>query len=560
MGIGALLSRFRPEWAAAGSIEKHRIVAINVPFQQSQRVVNSTITALELERARSVKPFMPNGQYQTFPHDREDLPPPLRWWFAIWLILAGRGSGKTRTGAEYCLWHLRTFGPKLGAQCRVGAGSPDFPSARDVQAEGESGLITIARGEFPVYNRSLGEAIHIDGGTVKFMGSEKPSRWNGPQWSLLWADELALWEEESWKQARFGLRLGPHPAAVVTTTPKNREFVKQLLTRRGVIVSTASTYDNPHLSDFAREELRAEYEGTTLGLQELHAQFVTENPSALWRRSIIDGTRITPRDLRLGQTLEPEQDHRDGDIDLEESTTDPGADIFEFDPRRRAGHVDPETGLWLPGLPELVRVVVGVDPPSTSPGTVSTRRSGGGAAEAGIVVAARGSDSHCYLLADWSTTATPDEWGRLAVEAYNFFQADLIVGEVNNGGDMVENTIRTARTADGGTEIGRDVNFKQVRASRGKAIRAEPVAALSRQGVVHHVGPPVIYIRLESQLCTWVPGEKSPDRLDAYVWALTELMLPPDEDDPPPGVLLSGRVTGGRGSRAAARGRGRGVR
>jgi phage terminase large subunit-like protein len=365
-----------------------------------------------------------------------------------WLILAGRGTGKTRAGAEAVLKHLHDFGPLA----RVGVGSPTRQDARDVCAEGVSGVISIAPQQF-TYNRSLGEAHHHRGGYVKFMGAEEPDRWNGPQWSLLWADELALWNPESWEQAQFGLRLGTRPRAIATTTPKARKFVQELAAQPTTVVTRATTADNPHLSEVVRKRLYDRYGGTRLGRQELEAEWLDDVPGALWTRDLLERNRVR----------------------------------------------------MLP-WPDMVRVVVAIDP------------SGGddeGHAECGIVAAGKGTDGHGYVLRDVSERLSPERWARRAIQLYYDLKADRLLAEANFGGAMVQSTIRA---------VDPKVPVKQVTASRGKRTRAEPVAALDEQGRVHHVG---MFATLEDQLTSWVPdsGDPSPDRLDARVWAITELML-----------------------------------
>lgn len=291
------------------------------------------------------------------------------------MLLAGRGSGKTRAGAEYALDHLEILGPKA----RVGIGAPTFAAARDVCAEGESGLITIAPDRFEYYNRSLGQARHVKGGFVQFLGAEEPKRWNGPQWTLLWADELALWDRRSWDQAQFGLRLPPRPRAVVTTTPKAEKFVRELSTLPGTIMTHATTFDNPHLAQTAVTRLTERYGGTRLGQQELEARWLLDTPGALWHHDQLD-------DLRVLTT------------------------------------------------PEFVRTVVAVDPAVTS---------GEESDETGIIVAAKGVDGHGYVLGDRSCRLSPDGWAQRAVQAYHDSGAGRLVAEVNNGGDLVERVIRT---------------------------------------------------------------------------------------------------------------------
>ena len=378
------------------------------------------------------------NKWQPLPHQ---VPPPGDWY--VWLLLGGRGSGKTMAGTHFVLDHLRTQGKKA----RVGIGAPTIADARDVCAEGVTGLISLAPTEFR-YNRSMGEAHHKDGGYVKFMGSEEPARWNGPQWSLLWADELALWNEASWHQAQFGLRLGEHPRAIVTTTPKNREFVRTLSELGTTATVRATTYDNPTLSHTVQERLRQQYGGTRIGRQEILAEWLDDVPGALWQWSMI--------------------------------------------------HSKP-----LLEIPALERIVVAIDPAVTANKTSD---------DTGIIVVGRADTDEYYVLSDYSGKYSPDAWAGKAIDAYELHKADRIIGEVNNGGDMVEHTLRTIRTG---------IPYTAVHATRGKRIRAEPIAALYEQGKVFHA--PGLN-DLEEQLVSWTPDSSgSPDRLDALVWAMTEL-------------------------------------
>ena len=378
------------------------------------------------------------GETALLPHQ---VPPDGIW--DVWLLLGGRGSGKTMAGTKYVLAHLREYGRKA----RVGVGGPTIADARDVCAEGVTGLITLAPDEFK-YNRSIGEARHRDGGVVKFMGSEEPARWNGPQWSLLWADELALWNEASWHQAQFGLRLGEHPKAVATTTPKNRQFVRTLSESPTTATVKATTYDNPTLSQTVQDRLRQQYGDTRIGRQEIMAEWLDDVPGALWQTEM----------LRHKQEAE---------------------------------------------VPDLERVVVAIDPAVTA-----TEDSD----ETGIIVVGRGASDDYYVLADYSGKYSPDAWAEKAISVYDIHGADRIIAEVNNGGDMVGHTLRTILPS---------VPFTSVHASRGKRIRAEPIAALYEQGKVFHIGA---LTHLEEQLVSWTPDNAgSPDRLDALVWGLTEL-------------------------------------
>ena len=378
------------------------------------------------------------NKWQPLPHQ---VPPSGDWY--VWLLLGGRGSGKTMAGTHFVLDHLRSRGRKA----RVGIGAPTIADARDVCAEGVTGLISLAPTEFR-YNRSMGEAHHKDGGYVKFMGSEEPARWNGPQWSLLWADELALWNEASWHQAQFGLRLGEHPRAIVTTTPKNRDFVRTLSELDSTATTRATTYDNPTLSEAVQERLRQQYGGTRIGRQEIMAEWLDDVPGALWQWSMI--------------------------------------------------HSKP-----LLEIPALERIVVAIDPATTANKTSD---------DTGIMVVGRADTDEYYVLADYSGKYSPDAWAGKAIDAYETHKADRIIGEVNNGGDMVEHTLRTIRGS---------LPYTAVHATRGKRIRAEPIAALYEQGKVFHA--PGLN-DLEEQLVSWTPDSTgSPDRLDALVWAMTEL-------------------------------------
>jgi len=248
----------------------------------------------------------------------------------------------------------------------------------------------------------------------------------------------------------FGLRLGDDPRAVVTTTPKPVKLIRELLAAPTTIVTRGSTYENLSNLAGAYKDIIAKYEGTTLGRQELYAEVIDDIPGALWTRRLIESLRV-----------------------------------------KRA--------------PELKRIVVAIDPSVTA-----TEESD----ECGIIVAGEGVDGHGYLLDDLSGILSPEAWARRSVNAYHEREADRIVAEVNNGGEMVELTIRT---------VDPKVPYKAVHASRGKRTRAEPVSALYEQGRVHHVGG---FTDLEDQMCRWRPDDsRSPDRLDAMVWAITDLLI-----------------------------------
>ncbi len=367
-----------------------------------------------------------------------------------WLILAGRGFGKTRTGAEFVREQVCNGTAKHIAL--VGATAADV---RDVMIEGESGLLTVfPPNQRPQYEPSKRRVTFYNGAQASAYSADEPDRLRGPNHDLAWADELAAWRySEAWDQLTLGLRIGTHPRSVVTTTPRPVDVIRRLMrTDDGSVhLTRGSTYENvKNLAPAFVDEILKRYEGTTLGRQELHAEVLDDLEGALWHRSRLDELRVIK-------------------------------------------HI------------ELKRIVVAVDP------AISNRAE---SAETGIIVAGIGIDNQAYVLDDLSMRGSPGEWAQAVVSAYHKYKADRIVLEANQGGDMVRHTIAT---------VERNAPIKLVHASRGKRTRAEPVAALYEQGRVHHVG---FYPQLEDQLCGWVPDYgDSPDRLDALVWALTELMI-----------------------------------
>ena len=392
-----------------------------------------------------------HGVWTPYAHQ---IPPEGDW--RLWIMLGGRGSGKTEAGSRYVLDHLRKYGRKA----RVGVGAPTIQSAREVCAEGDSGLITIARDEFD-WNRSLMEARHKDGGYVKFQGAEEPARWNGPQWSLLWTDELALWKRDSYDQATFGVRLGDSPRIIATTTPKAAKWIRALEQELGTVTTHGTMYDNPALAASAVQALERRYGGTRLGRQELLGEYIEEIEGALWRIDWIDNNRRS----ELPHVM-------DGDT----------------------------TRLDMP------RIVVAIDPAVTANADSD---------ETGIAVAGLGPDGDYYVMSADGYRLPPHQWAMKALDIYDTWQADKIVCEVNNGGDMVVETIN--RVCEG---LGRSANVESIRASRGKTLRAEPIAALYEQGRVHHVG---IFADAEDQMCSFPVAAEHDDMVDALVYALSDL-------------------------------------
>lgn len=371
--------------------------------------------------------------------------PPQQTW-KVWLILAGRGFGKSRTGAEQVrLW------ASIPRQ-RIALVGETAADVRDVMVEGESGILPCCPPwEAPHYEPSKRRLTWPNGSTCTTYSGDAPEQLRGPQHHFAWCDELCKWKYplDCWDNLELGLRLGRDPRAVVTTTPRPIPLLKQLLQDPGTVVTRGSTYDNTvNLAPSFKERIIARYEGTRLGRQELYAEVLDDTPGALWSRDLLEQCRVRT-------------------------------------------------------LPGLKRIVIGLDP--------------GG--EAGIVAVGLGEDNHGYVLEDLSIAGSPATWAGQAIAGYHRLQANRIVAERNHGGDMVELTLRTQDDT---------VAVQTVWASQGKYARAEPVSALYEQHRVHHVG---MFSACEDELCNWVPGEglPSPNRLDALVWAVTALMLGPQE-------------------------------
>ena len=375
------------------------------------------------------------------------LEPPGSW--VIWLQLAGRGFGKTRSGAEWIYKRWRE-----GKARRIGLIAPTPADARDVMIEGESGILNVGfPDERPTYFPSKRRLVWPDGAQATIFSGHEPDQARGPQHDTIWGDEIAVWDyaRATFDNCMLGLRLG-EPRALFTTTPKPLTLLRELVRRPDVVVTRGTTYDNvTNLAETFMREVVAKYEGTTLGQQELYATLLEEAEGALWTREMLNANRVQV-------------------------------------------------------CPESVRTVVAVDP-----AIKSTEESN----ETGIVGASLARDGHVYIRTDASFRGTPDQWGRRVVAVYDDLQADRVVYEANQGGDMVAHTLRTIRP---------DLPLEEVHATVDKRARAEPVAALDEQGKVHHVG---VFEMMEDQLCTWEPlgGMPSPDRLDARVWAVTALAL-----------------------------------
>ena len=390
----------------------------------------------------------------------EQMAPPGDW--STWLMMAGRGFGKTRAGAEW----VRGIAEQDG-KARIALVAASLHEARSVMVEGESGLLAIA----PWWNRpafapALRRLIWPNGAMATLFGAADPEALRGPQFSHGWADEIAKWPhgEAAWDNLMMGMRLGRRPQVVATTTPRPAPLVRALMARGGgdMVVTRGRTGDNAaHLAPDFLTRMMKHYGGTRLGRQELDGELIEEIAGALWSRALIE--------------------------------------------RRRVAHV--------PGVADagalLVRVVVGVDPPA-----------GIGRDACGIVVVGQDAEGRGYVIADASVEGLgPEGWARAVAGAAAAHGADRGIAEANNGGGMVESVLRAAEA---------NLPVRLVHATRGKVARAEPIAALYEVGRVMHLGA---FPALEDQLCGFVSGGayqgpgRSPDRADALIWALSEIML-----------------------------------
>ena len=342
--------------------------------------------------------------------------------------------------------------------------APTSDDARDIMVEGESGILGICPpGERPIYYPSKRRLEWPNGAKSLIFTADEPDRLRGKQSEKIWGDELAAWRyPDSLDQAMFGLRLGKKPQAIFTTTPKPVKHLKELLKDPHTIVTEGTTYQNaPNLATAFLSKIVTKYEGTRLGRQELMAELLSDKVGALWHQTTEDGKGID--DLRVQK---------------------------------------------MPEGREISRICVGIDPSVADPTTAVSEP-----AECGIIVALadRSTPTHFYVFDDLSILASPDVWCDVALRGYTDHKADRIVAEVNNGGALVESLLRTK---------GKEFAYRAVHASRGKLTRAEPIAALYEQKRVHHVG---IFAQLEDELCDYDGTGKSPNRLDALVWVLTEL-------------------------------------
>lgn len=442
-----------------------RLVKPSTSSSTPVSVLRQQWRALSTSQRAAALGFLSDEDVKTLSYDwalkaRDAQLEPAGDWF-IWLVKPGRGWGKTRTGAETVRYWVES-----GQRRRIALVNDTKFSTNGVMVHGPDGILAVCPPwDKPKWSGQDRTLTWKNGAVAIAYSAEAPNDLRGPQHDGAWCDELTKWKnlqkrdekgDTAWSNLRFGLRqpgpTGAPPRCLVTTTPRPIAIFKSIMAEPTTHVTHGALFENSaNLAPTYLADMRYRYEGTRLGRQELFGEVIEQAEGALWTADQIDEARVQ-------------------------------------------------------AVPPLRRIVVAIDPAATS---------GASSDETGIVVAGLGEDGHGYILDDVSGHFSPDGWARRAVGAYHTQQADRIVAEVNNGGEMVEHTVRT---------VDPDVSYKAVHASRGKRTRAEPVAALYEQGKVHHVG---VLPDLESQMCAWAAsdGEASPDRVDALVWALTELMI-----------------------------------
>lgn len=376
-------------------------------------------------------------------------PPPGKW--RNWLLMSGRGFGKTRTMAE---WIISCAYEPDGPLAIVGQTKAD---ARDTMIEvGPSSILKISPPWFmPTYEPSKRRLTWPNGAIATVFSGDEPDQLRGPQFWRAWIDELCkmAYAQETYDNLQLGLRIGASPRVGISTTPRPIPVLKEVMNDPRTVLVKGTTYENiGNLSEEYIDHVVRRYEDTTLGKQELYGMLMGDVEGALWTRNLIEKTRVRRK---------PEQ---------------------------------------------LARVVVGVDPKASKSAVYS---------KTGIVAAGATMDNHGYILEDASVGGGPQQWGRKVIACYEYWGADAIVVEINQGGDMVAEIIRG---------IDQNVRIIEVRATRGKATRAEPVVQLYEQNRLHHVG---MHADLEDQMCSWIPGDDSPDNLDAMVWSVNGLRLRP---------------------------------
>jgi phage terminase large subunit-like protein len=383
-----------------------------------------------------------------------------------WVGRGGRGAGKTRAGAEWVRAQVEGARPlDQGRASRVALVGETLEQVREVMVHGDSGILACSPPDRrPQWHETRRRLVWPNGATAQAFSAHDPERLRGPQFDAAWVDELAKWKnaQVTWDMLQFGLRLGDNPQQVVTTTPRNVPLLHAVLAADSTVQTQAATEDNrANLAESFLAEVKRRYGGTRLGRQELEGVLMSDIEGALWSRSVLEAAAVN-------------------------------------------------------AAPELDRIIVAVDPPVTG----TARSDACGIVVVGAVLDGPPQDWRAYVLEDASVQGlSPQGWAEAACEAAHRWEADRLVAEVNQGGDLVESVVR---------QVDPMLSYRAVRATRGKVARAEPVAALYEQGRVHHLRG---LGDLEDQLCLMgragFEGEGSPDRVDALVWALTDLMLVP---------------------------------
>ncbi len=381
----------------------------------------------------------------------EQLPPEGDW--TTWLLMGGRGAGKTRAGSEW----VRALVSEALPVSPIALVGETLAQARAIMVEGESGLLRIGPAATrPKFERSANRLVWPNGAMAELMSGSEPERFRGPQFAAAWCDELGKWPnaEAAWDMLQFALRLGDRPRQLVTTTPRPTRLLKRLLADPRTHVTRMRTAENAaNLAPGFLETVVGRYRGTVLGRQELDGELIEDLPDALWQRAALEAGRLGT-------------------------------------------------------IPELSRIIVGVDPPVTGHARSDA---------CGIIVAGLAGETGLVLADRSLKPARPLAWARRVVAAFEEFEADAVVAEVNQGGELVVEMLR---------QVAPHLPVRSVHATRGKWVRAEPVAALYARGLVRHTAG---LAELEDEMCAFGPdglsGGHSPDRVDALVWALTELML-----------------------------------
>jgi len=406
---------------------------------------------LSLQEKEKLNNYLEIHKYRWELHAREKQILPEGDW-QTWLMRMGRGAGKTRTGAET----VRIWKDNNPIIHLVGATAADV---RDIMVEGKSGLVnTSPKWDKAVYHSSKRKVTWNNGAYALLFSADEPDRLRGPECYKAWADELATWRyPDAWDQLQFGLRLGDNPQCIVTTTPRPTKIIRELATDPTTHQTIGTTYENrANLAKSFMDKIIKKYEGTRIGRQELNAEILEDVEGALWSSKLIDPYRVSK-------------------------------------------------------APELVKIVIAIDPAVTSSKT--SNETGIIAVGYANVMGRNGVEQHYYILDDYTGIYTPNQWATKSIQMFDYLEANEMIAETNNGGDLVETVIKG---------IDPTIPYRKVHASRGKVTRAEPVVGLYEQGRVHHVGS---LAKLEDQMTTWDAGagDPSPDRIDALVWGVTAL-------------------------------------